>query len=116
VQKTTNGTVGVHATKGASLLVCASFVVAEATAQLLQAREGDDVTFVVRPRSARIAADPDVKITRSVVISPPPKPRATSGYLCAPDHASSRPDRGGAHSCSSLTSWGVTASWARAGR
>jgi 2-phosphosulfolactate phosphatase len=47
VQKTTNGTVGVHAAKGASLLLCASFVVAEATAQLLQARGGHGVTFVV---------------------------------------------------------------------
>jgi 2-phosphosulfolactate phosphatase len=37
VQKTTNGTVGVHAAKGASLLMCASFVVAEATAQMLRA-------------------------------------------------------------------------------
>ena len=47
VQKTTNGTAGVHAAKDASLLLCASFVVAEATAQLLQARGDDVVTFVV---------------------------------------------------------------------
>ncbi|MEV6347666.1 2-phosphosulfolactate phosphatase [Actinoplanes sp. NPDC051851] len=45
VQKTTNGTVGVHAVKGASLLLCASFVVASATARLLPA--AGDVTFVV---------------------------------------------------------------------
>ncbi|NUT03115.1 MAG: 2-phosphosulfolactate phosphatase [Hamadaea sp.] len=47
VQKTTNGTVGVHAAKDASLLLCASFVVAEATAQLLQAHGDPAVTFVV---------------------------------------------------------------------
>ena len=58
VQKTTNGTVGVHAAKGASLLLCGSFVVAEATAQLLQARGGDDVTFVVTGDHGR--ADEDV--------------------------------------------------------
>jgi 2-phosphosulfolactate phosphatase len=57
VQKTTNGTVGVHAAKGASLLVCASFVVAEATAQLLQARGGDDVTFVVTGDHGRADED-----------------------------------------------------------
>lgn len=57
VQKTTNGTVGVHAVKGASLLLCASFVVAEATAQLLRTRAGD-VTFVVTGDHGR--ADEDV--------------------------------------------------------
>jgi 2-phosphosulfolactate phosphatase len=57
VQKTTNGTVGVHAVKGASLLVCASFVVAEATAQLLQTRGGDDVTFVVTGDNGRADED-----------------------------------------------------------
>ncbi len=57
VQKTTNGTVGVHAAKGASLLVCASFVVAEATAQLLRTRGGDDVTFVVTGSNGRADED-----------------------------------------------------------
>jgi 2-phosphosulfolactate phosphatase len=57
VQKTTNGTVGVRAAKGASLLVCASFVVAEATAQLLRARGGDDVTFVVTGDHGRADED-----------------------------------------------------------
>ncbi|MFI6153555.1 2-phosphosulfolactate phosphatase [Kitasatospora sp. NPDC051170] len=47
VQKTTAGTVGALAVKEASLVLCASFVVAEATAQLLRARGRDDVTFVV---------------------------------------------------------------------
>ncbi|MET8154374.1 2-phosphosulfolactate phosphatase [Actinoplanes sp. NPDC049668] len=57
VQKTTNGTVGVHAAKGASLLVCASFVVAGATARLLRARGGDDVTFVVTGGDGRAEED-----------------------------------------------------------
>ncbi|WP_184945258.1 2-phosphosulfolactate phosphatase [Kitasatospora kifunensis] len=47
VQKTTAGTVGALAAKDASLLLCASFVVAEATAQLLRASQSDVVTFVV---------------------------------------------------------------------
>jgi 2-phosphosulfolactate phosphatase len=57
VQKTTNGTVGVHAAKGASLVLCASFVVAEATAQLLRAHEGEDVTFVVTGGQGRADED-----------------------------------------------------------
>jgi 2-phosphosulfolactate phosphatase len=47
VQKTTAGTVGALAVKDASLVLCASFVVAEATARLLLARKSDSVTFVV---------------------------------------------------------------------
>ncbi|MEU4511134.1 2-phosphosulfolactate phosphatase [Nonomuraea wenchangensis] len=45
VQKTTAGTVGALAVKEASLVLCAAFVVAEATAGLLRAC--DSVTFVV---------------------------------------------------------------------
>ncbi|MFD3310875.1 2-phosphosulfolactate phosphatase [Streptomyces sp. NPDC058694] len=47
VQKTTAGTVGALAVKEAQLVLCAGFVVAEATAQLLRARGSDSVTFVV---------------------------------------------------------------------
>jgi 2-phosphosulfolactate phosphatase len=47
VQKTTAGTVGALAVKEASLVLCAGFVVAEATARLLRMRECDRVTFVV---------------------------------------------------------------------
>ncbi|MGW6405121.1 2-phosphosulfolactate phosphatase [Streptomyces sp. NPDC055134] len=47
VQKTTAGTVGALAVKEASLVLCASFVVAEATARLLRIHEPDGVTFVV---------------------------------------------------------------------
>ncbi|MFG1809569.1 2-phosphosulfolactate phosphatase [Streptomyces sp. NPDC049040] len=47
VQKTTAGTVGALAVKEASLVLCAGFVVAEATARLLRTRGSDAVTFVV---------------------------------------------------------------------
>ncbi|MER7483613.1 2-phosphosulfolactate phosphatase [Streptomyces sp. NPDC126510] len=47
VQKTTAGTVGALAVKEASLVLCAGFVVAEATARLLRTRGRDRVTFVV---------------------------------------------------------------------
>ncbi|KKD06461.1 2-phosphosulfolactate phosphatase [Streptomyces sp. WM6386] len=47
VQKTTAGTVGALAVKDASLVLCAAFVVAEATARLLRTRKSDSVTFVV---------------------------------------------------------------------
>ncbi|WP_306416676.1 MULTISPECIES: 2-phosphosulfolactate phosphatase [unclassified Streptomyces] len=47
VQKTTAGTVGALAVKGASLVLCAGFVVAEATARLLRTHKCDSVTFVV---------------------------------------------------------------------
>ncbi|GAA2822598.1 2-phosphosulfolactate phosphatase [Kitasatospora sp. CM 4170] len=47
VQKTTAGTVGALAVKEASLVLCAGFVVAEATARLLRAHGSDSVTFVV---------------------------------------------------------------------
>ncbi|MFE5483394.1 2-phosphosulfolactate phosphatase [Streptomyces sp. NPDC056527] len=47
VQKTTAGTVGALAVKEASLVLCAGFVVAEATARLLRTRDCAGVTFVV---------------------------------------------------------------------
>ncbi|MFF9042232.1 2-phosphosulfolactate phosphatase [Streptomyces sp. NPDC014892] len=57
VQKTTAGTVGALAVKDASLVLCASFVVAEATARVLRARESDDVTFVVTGEDGRADED-----------------------------------------------------------
>jgi 2-phosphosulfolactate phosphatase len=57
VQKTTAGTVGVLAARGASLLLCAGFVVAEATARLLQARQVNDVTFVITGDGGRADED-----------------------------------------------------------
>ncbi|MEW2069311.1 2-phosphosulfolactate phosphatase [Streptomyces sp. NPDC007346] len=57
VQKTTAGTVGALAVKEASLVLCASFVVAEATARLLRARAHDEVTFVVTGEDGRADED-----------------------------------------------------------
>jgi 2-phosphosulfolactate phosphatase len=47
VQKTTYGTAGAFAARDASLVLCASFVVAGATASLLRAHASGSVTFVV---------------------------------------------------------------------
>ncbi|MEW1864436.1 2-phosphosulfolactate phosphatase [Streptomyces sp. NPDC088194] len=57
VQKTTAGTVGALAVKEASLVLCAGFVVAEATARLLRARGCDSVTFVVTGEDGRADED-----------------------------------------------------------
>ncbi|WP_419995167.1 2-phosphosulfolactate phosphatase [Streptomyces boninensis] len=57
VQKTTAGTVGALAVKDAPLVLCASFVVAEATAGLLRARGGDSVTYVVTGEGGRAEED-----------------------------------------------------------
>lgn len=57
VQKTTAGTVGALAVKEASLVLCAGFVVAEATARLLRIRAADQVTFVVTGEDGRADED-----------------------------------------------------------
>jgi len=57
VQKTTAGTVGALAVKDAPLVLCAGFVVAEATARLLRARRCDSVTFVVTGEDGRADED-----------------------------------------------------------
>ena len=57
VQKTTAGTVGALAVKEASLVLCAGFVVAEATARVLQTRNSDSVTFVVTGEDGRADED-----------------------------------------------------------
>ncbi|MCB5164730.1 2-phosphosulfolactate phosphatase [Streptomyces bambusae] len=57
VQKTTAGTVGALAVKDASLVLCAGFVVAEATARLLRTHGGDSVTFVVTGEAGRADED-----------------------------------------------------------
>ncbi|MER5202535.1 2-phosphosulfolactate phosphatase [Streptomyces sp. NPDC002825] len=57
VQKTTAGTVGALAVKDAELVLCASFVVAEATARLLRARADAHVTFVVTGEDGRADED-----------------------------------------------------------
>ncbi|GIH60893.1 putative 2-phosphosulfolactate phosphatase [Microbispora siamensis] len=57
VQKTTAGTVGALAVKEASLVLCAGFVVAEATARLLRTRGCGSVTFVVTGDDGRADED-----------------------------------------------------------
>ncbi|MFH8441986.1 2-phosphosulfolactate phosphatase [Streptomyces sp. NPDC018026] len=57
VQKTTAGTVGALAVKDASLVLCAGFVVAEATARVLGARGAEQVTFVVTGEDGRADED-----------------------------------------------------------
>ncbi|MFI0895740.1 2-phosphosulfolactate phosphatase [Streptomyces sp. NPDC020983] len=57
VQKTTSGTVGALAVRDASLVLCASFVVAEATAGLLRERGPDSVTYVVTGEDGRAEED-----------------------------------------------------------
>ncbi|WLW51350.1 2-phosphosulfolactate phosphatase [Streptomyces sp. YU58] len=57
VQKTTAGTVGALAVKEASLVLCAGFVVAEATARLLRERASDSVTFVITGEDGRADED-----------------------------------------------------------
>ncbi|MFJ8694960.1 2-phosphosulfolactate phosphatase [Streptomyces roseolilacinus] len=64
VQKTTAGTVGALAVKESSLVLCAGFVVAEATARLLRARGDDRVTFVVTGEDGR--ADEDLACARYI--------------------------------------------------
>lgn len=57
VQKTTAGTVGALAVKEAQLVLCAGFVVAEATARLLRTRKSDRVTFVVTGEDGQAEED-----------------------------------------------------------
>ncbi|MFE0648446.1 2-phosphosulfolactate phosphatase [Streptomyces sp. NPDC059534] len=57
VQKTTAGTVGALAVKEASLVLCAGFVVADATARVLRERECNSVTFVVTGEEGRAEED-----------------------------------------------------------
>ncbi|GAA4196557.1 2-phosphosulfolactate phosphatase [Microbispora amethystogenes] len=57
VQKTTAGTVGALSVKEASLVLCAGFVVAEATARLLRIRGCGSVTFVVTGDDGRADED-----------------------------------------------------------
>ncbi|MEU0932992.1 MULTISPECIES: 2-phosphosulfolactate phosphatase [unclassified Embleya] len=57
VQKTTAGTVGALAVKEASLVLCAGFVVAEATARLLREHGCERVTFVVTGEDGRADED-----------------------------------------------------------
>ncbi|MFJ4536840.1 2-phosphosulfolactate phosphatase [Streptomyces tibetensis] len=68
VQKTTAGTVGALAVKDASLVLCAGFVVAEATARLLRTRtdDRDRVTFVVTGEDGQ--ADEDLACAQYIAL------------------------------------------------
>jgi 2-phosphosulfolactate phosphatase len=57
VQKTTAGTVGALAVAESPLVLCASFVVAGATARFLQAQDSGPVTFVVTGEDGRADED-----------------------------------------------------------
>ncbi|MFJ5234444.1 2-phosphosulfolactate phosphatase [Kitasatospora sp. NPDC088391] len=57
VQKTTAGTVGALAVRDAPLVLCASFVVAGATAAVLRERGCESVTFVVTGEDGRAEED-----------------------------------------------------------
>ena len=57
VQKTTAGTVGALAVAEAELLLCASFVVADATAHVLRREQPEQVTFVITGENGRAEED-----------------------------------------------------------
>ncbi|MER5637172.1 2-phosphosulfolactate phosphatase [Kitasatospora sp. NPDC002227] len=57
VQRTTAGTVGARAAQGAGLLLCASFAVAGATAELLRRHSPAEVTYVVTGEGGRAEED-----------------------------------------------------------
>ncbi|MFJ8843303.1 2-phosphosulfolactate phosphatase [Streptomyces cyaneofuscatus] len=79
VQKTTAGTVGALAVKEASLVLCAGFVVAEATARLLRERGGDSVTFVVTGEDGR--ADEDLACAQYIARRATEEETDASGFL-----------------------------------
>lgn len=57
IQKTTAGTVGALAVADAPLALCASFVVADATAQFLRAHGAEQVAFIVTGEDGRADED-----------------------------------------------------------
>nr|WSW65435.1 2-phosphosulfolactate phosphatase [Streptomyces sp. NBC_00995] len=79
VQKTTAGTVGALAVKEAQLVLCAGFVVAEATARLLRARGSDRVTFVVTGEDGR--ADEDLACAQYIAGRADAKAPDAAGFL-----------------------------------
>ncbi|MFC7896960.1 2-phosphosulfolactate phosphatase [Streptomyces sp. NPDC057381] len=79
VQKTTAGTVGALAVKDASLVLCAGFVVAEATARLLRTRACDRVTFVVTGEDGH--ADEDLACAQYIARRATGAETDASGFL-----------------------------------
>ncbi|MFE5909555.1 2-phosphosulfolactate phosphatase [Streptomyces wedmorensis] len=85
VQKTTAGTVGALAVKEASLILCAGFVVAEATARLLQTRACDRVTFVVTGEDGR--ADEDLACAQYIAHRATERDADASAFLHRAAHS-----------------------------
>ncbi|MFJ4817617.1 2-phosphosulfolactate phosphatase [Streptomyces sp. NPDC088801] len=79
VQKTTAGTVGALAVREASLVLCAGFVVAEATARVLRTRECDRVTFVVTGEDGQ--ADEDLACAQYIAMRATEAGTEAAGYL-----------------------------------
>lgn len=79
VQKTTAGTVGALAVKDASLVLCASFVVAEATARLLRTHGADRVTFVVTGEDGQ--AEEDLACAQYIALRASGAGTYLAGYL-----------------------------------
>ncbi|MFD5321941.1 2-phosphosulfolactate phosphatase [Streptomyces sp. NPDC127098] len=79
VQKTTAGTVGALAVREASLVLCASFVVAGATARLLRTRGCDRVTFVVTGEDGQ--ADEDLACAQYIARQATADGTEAAGYL-----------------------------------
>ncbi|MFF2012839.1 2-phosphosulfolactate phosphatase [Streptomyces sp. NPDC058195] len=79
VQKTTAGTVGALAVRDASLVLCAGFVVAEATARVLRERGGDSVTYVVTGEDGR--ADEDLACAQYIARRAAGAATDPAGYL-----------------------------------
>lgn len=79
VQKTTAGTVGALAVREASLVLCAGFVVARATARVLRERGCDDVTFVVTGEDGR--AEEDLACARYIARDAAGTPTDPAGFL-----------------------------------
>jgi 2-phosphosulfolactate phosphatase len=79
VQKTTYGTAGALAAREASLVLCASFVVAEATARLLRARASGSVTFVVTGEDGQ--ADEDLACAQYIACRAEGGPTEAEAFL-----------------------------------
>lgn len=79
VQKTTAGTVGALAVREASLVLCASFAVAEATAGFLRARASESVTFVVTGEDGQ--ADEDLACAQYIARRATGAETDAAGYL-----------------------------------
>lgn len=72
IQKTGNGTRGAHAARGAGAVLCASFVTAGATTQVLRERQGSSIVFVVTEGDEDVALADFVIASLSGPVDPEP--------------------------------------------